>query len=567
MATVGVEDDVEEAPVVVDKDEKEYDINEIIYLDIKDESRSEENDPFAQDVSEIRKSLSGLSPAKKRSLSRMEKKFEGRENVGTKQIELDIITGYNAFETVLPPYNLDYLSRLYECSPWHAAAVDAKVSNIVGLGYDFNPAPATKDRLDKVTGDKADKLQKKLNVQKQILLDLLDSLNYEDTFQEILTKVWTDFECTGNGYLEIGRVDKGPNKGQIAYIGHIPSATLRVRRRRDGFIQLISNHATFFRNFGKKDVDPIGGDPNPNEIIHFKKYTPTNTFYGVPDVISASQAIAGNDFAGKFNLDYFENKAVPRHAIILKGATLNPRLAKNLLEFFETGIKGKNHRSIFIPLPGDTEGNKVELDFKAIEAGIQDASFNTYHDMNVDEILAANKVPITKVSLAKNAALALARDADKTFKEQVCQPRQKVAEKKLNRVIRELTDLFLLKLNELTLTDAVTQANIDMMRRKTGSETANEQRVRRGDTSHPDGDSLNNMIPVPNMDDAGPPPPVDPNQAAATAASAAAAKAPNKTPGGQGSGAARTLARAGNKTDTSGEGRNPKGEGRTSSAG
>lgn len=565
MATVGVEDEVETVPVVDDEDT--YDINEILYLDIKDESHSEENDPFAQDVSAIR-NLGGLSTAKKRSLTRMEKRFEGKDNAKTKQIELDIITGYNAFQTVLPPYNLDYLAKLYEKSPWHAAAVDAKVSNIVGLGYDFTPSPITRAKLDNVTGAPADKLQTKLNAQKQILSDLLDSLNEEDEFQEILTKIWTDFECTGNGYLEIARIDKGPNKGNIGYIGHIPSATMRVRRERDGFVQIISNHATFFRNFGGKTVDPIGGDSNPNEIIHFKKYSPSNTFYGVPDIVSASQAVAGNDFAAKFNLDYFENKAVPRHAIILKGATLNPRLAKNLLEFFETGIKGKNHRSIFIPLPADKDGQKVELSFEAIEAGTQDASFEKYKAGNVDEILAANHVPITKVSLAKNAALALARDADKTFKEQVCQPRQKVAEKKLNKVMKELTDLFLLKLNELTLTDAVTQANIDQMRRKTGTETANEQRLARGDTSHPDGDDLNNMIPVPNMDDAGPPPPVDPNAAAATAAAAKApAKAPSKTPGGQGSGAARSLARAGNKTDTSGEGRNPKGEGRTNSAG
>jgi capsid portal protein len=87
---------------------------------------------------------------------------------------------------------------------------------------------------------------------------------------------------------------------------------------------------------------------------------------------------------------------------------------------------------------------------------------------------------MSKIGLADGIALAAARDADKTFKEQVCQPEQETFEKKLNRIFKELTDLFLLKLNELTLTDENTQSQIDERRRKTGTETGNEQRVRRG---------------------------------------------------------------------------------------
>lgn len=540
MPTRGVNDD----------DDGTYDIDVGSGFGIytsKDVSHEQDDDPFAQAADEI-KALGGVTSNKKRSITAMQKRYEGKDGTESKKLEDHIVTGYNAFETVLPPYNLDYLARLYDISAWHSAAVGAKVSNIVGLGYDFTPSSVVNNKMDTLGPEQTDKYQKKLSVAKQILFDLLDDLNEEDTFQEILIKVWTDYETTGNGYLEIARSE---TTGKIGYIGHVPAATIRLRRRRDGFVQIISNKAVFFRNFGKTDVDPIGGDPNPSELIHFKKYSPSSTYYGVPEIVSAKQAIAGNDFSAKFNLDYFEHKAVPRYAVILKGATINPQLAKNLLEFFETGLKGKNHRSLFIPLPADTAERKVSIDFQPIEAGTQDSSFNNYRIANIDEILAAHRVPITKVSLAKNAALALARDADKTFKEQVCQPAQKIAEKKLNKVVKELTDMFLLKLNELTLTDAVTQANIDMMRRKTGTETANEQRIPRGRPSHPDGDDLNNMLPIPNMDDAGPQP------------VAPAGGSGGKPAGGR----ARDLSRAGNKTDTSGEGRNPKGEGRSNTAG
>jgi capsid portal protein len=50
-------------------------------------------------------------------------------------------------------------------------------------------------------------------------------------------KFYTDVQATGNGYLEIGR----KVTGEIGYIGHIPSATIRVRRLRDGFVQIVQD--------------------------------------------------------------------------------------------------------------------------------------------------------------------------------------------------------------------------------------------------------------------------------------------------------------------------------------
>jgi capsid portal protein len=70
---------------------------------------------------------------------------------------------------------------------------------------------------------------------------------------------------------------------------------MRIRRHRDGFVQVVYNRYTYFRNFGDTTTqDQIGTDPRPNEVIHFKKYTPTNTYYGVPDTLSAKNAVAGD---------------------------------------------------------------------------------------------------------------------------------------------------------------------------------------------------------------------------------------------------------------------------------
>ncbi len=127
----------------------------------------------------------------------------------------------------------------------------------------------------------------------------------------------------------------------------------------------------------------------------------------------------------------------------------------------QTNLKGKNHRSLYIPLPADDEGNKVEFKMEAVESGVQDSSFNNYRKMNRDEILIAHRVPVSKIGLPEGVSLAAAKDADKTFKEQVARPAQRNLEKKINRLIGELTDAFVLKFNELTLTDEDTQSKID----------------------------------------------------------------------------------------------------------
>lgn len=517
------------------EEERKYDVDEgdVQIHTVKDAPSTTVSDAFEMEY-KVAKSLGDVSSNRKRKITTMEKQFQGKEDAGTKQIEDKVLTGYNAFEVVLPPYNQDYLAKLFEKSAPHAAAINAKTANIVGLGYDFVESNITKQKIDEIEDKKkVEKLRQKLQREKNNLMDLLDDFNQEDTFAEILAKVWKDYESTGNGYFEIGRT----NTGAIGYLGHIPATTVRVRRQRDGFVQIISNRAVFFRNFGKDDPNPVTSDQSPNELIHIKKYSPSSTFYGVPDIVSAMDAVAGNKFAAEFNLDYFENKAVPRHVIILKGATINPRLAKNILEFFETGLKGKNHRSLFIPLPASTNEKKIEFEIKPVEAGIQDASFTKYKKDNLGEILMAHRVPISKVGLAEGVSLAVARDADKTFKEQVCQPEQRILEKKLNKIIKELTDMLVLKLNELTLTDEDTQSKIEERRIKTGTEVPNEQRARRGQPGIKGGDVR-----------------VDLNAKATPAVTQAKDGNANRE---------RDSQRSAGATDSAGEGRNPQGEGRS----
>jgi PBSX family phage portal protein len=365
--------------------------------------------------------------------------------------------GYGVFDVITPPYNLYELSAYYDTSFANHAAIDAKVSNSVGVGYRFEMTPETQMKLEGMTSDSAREKAKKRIEQLKIQTGVwLEGLNEDEGLTKILEKVVVDMQATGNGYIEVGRT----TAGDIGYIGHIPSTTMRVRRLRDGYIQIIAGTIVYFRNFGAKNNNPVTDDPRPNEIIHLKEYSPLNTFYGVPDIVAAMVSLRGDMQAAQYNLDYFENKAVPRYIITVKGAKLSAEAEDRLFRFFQTGLKNQNHRTLYIPLPGDMDGQKIEFEMHPIEADVQEASFDKYRQRNRDDILMAHQVPSSKLGGADGSAVAAAMTQDRTFRDQVSKPLQEYVDKAINKVIKEKTDIIQLKFNEVSLIDEVAQSQI-----------------------------------------------------------------------------------------------------------
>jgi PBSX family phage portal protein len=411
----------------------------------------------------------------------------GRDGTKSKQINPGTVyqNGYGMFDVITPPYNMYELSSFYDTSFANHAAIDAKVENTVGLGYRFDLTDRTMLRFEMNDDVEAvQRARKRIERMKIELRDWLESLNDDDSFQKTMEKFYTDVQATGNGYLEVGRTVSG----EIGYVGHIPATTIRVRRLRDGYVQIIGQKLVYFRNFGATNQNPITADPRPNEIIHYKEYSPLNTFYGVPDIVAAMPSLIGDSLAAQYNIDYFQNKAVPRYVIVTKGAKLSADSEDKMFRFLQTGLKAQNHRTLYIPLPGDTDNSKVEFKMEPIENGIQEGSFKEYRKQNRDDILIAHQVPISKLGGAESGSIAAAISQDRTFKEQVSRPAQKHLEKIVNKIIREKTDILELKFNELTLTDEITQSQIIERYVKTQVMTPNEAREKLDLPQRPDGD-------------------------------------------------------------------------------
>jgi PBSX family phage portal protein len=530
----------------------------------KEESQFKNSDPFNKSWDEL-KALDGIQENFKRRVSRQVSKAsnasgylasnanidllstsyldsasvdsKGREDTGSKAINPGLVyrNGYGLFDVITPPYNLYELANFYDTSFANHAAIDAKVENVVGLGYRFDLTDRTTLSLESNDNtDAVSRARKRIERARLELRDWMESLNDDDSFTRTMEKVFTDIQSTGNGYLEIGRT----TGGDIGYVGHIPSITMRVRRLRDGYVQIIGPKVVYFKNFAATNINPLTADNRPNEIIHFKDYSPLNTYYGVPDIIAALPSLIGDQLASQYNIDYFENKAVPRYVITLKGAKLSADAEDKMFRFLQTGLKAQSHRTLYIPLPGDNDHSKVEFKMEPIENGIQDGSFKEYRKQNRDDILIAHQVPISKLGGADSSGIASSLAQDRTFKEQVSRPAQQHLEKIINKIVKERTDILEFKFNELTLTDEIAKSQILERYVKNQIMLPNEARE---------------ALDLPQVEHGDVPFVMSPSQANDAISNASGNRA-------------RDAERANNSSDSTATvaGRNPKGEGRSS---
>lgn len=367
---------------------------------------------------------------------------------------------YASGEVVAPPYDLEALAGLYEQNAAHKACVDAKTINIVGLGHRFVPV-----------GNEREASSENL----ALLEHLLDTCNPEMTFTEVMRAVWTDVECIGNGYMEVTR----DSRGQIDGFYHVPGTTVRVKADRSGFVQERQGQQRHFRNMGGEERNDPATGLVQNEMLHFVKYTPLSTYYGVPDIVPAVAAVIGDKAAREYNVDFFAHNAVPRMAIIVEGGQLSEEVLEQLKHFMESEVKGQGHKTLVLDVPG--RETKVRLE-KLTVGGSEDAAFLDYRRANRDEVLLVHRVPPSKVTVIENANLANSKDQDKTFREQVVRPEQRRIEYRLNRLFREQCGIgdWAFRFREMDLTEAKEEAEVAAVYAGIGALTVDEIRGRLG---------------------------------------------------------------------------------------
>jgi len=404
------------------------------------------------------------------------------EGVESKQLK-DEWADLEIEDAVVPPYDPETWAEYLELSSSLRSSIDSLALNTVGLGWNT----IRNKKFDRSFDEKEEKAFQK---EKQILDELFEFPNQEMPFLTVTTRIKTDEEATGNGYMEVAR----NRKNKIKALYHVPSHTMRVRKN-GGFIQLRNGVIRYFKDFGdERIIDAETGYENKNipfeeranEIIHFKLYCPRDSFYGIPRHASAQYAIEGNYNAAEYNASFFKNAATPRYIILCDGTNIDKESIEHVKQFFQASGKGpKNaHRCLILQtskksFAGPSQADKGHIKLEPVTIGkTDDASHLNYQKKNDEEIRSVHRIPSILLGILEDANRATALTAIGIVNQQVFLPEQVRYEYIINHTLVKDFGFKYAKFEfvDLESTDPVEKAEIDEIYAKAGTLSIDEIR-------------------------------------------------------------------------------------------
>lgn len=268
--------------------------------------------------------------------------------------------------------------------------------------------------------------------------DYLESLAVEqDSFLDLLHMVAWDWECLGNGYLEVAR----DRTGRISELYHVHGQTVYASTEGNKLREYVQwlDTSIPFSVFGDKG--------ERNELLHFKRYTPFSTWYGLPEWVACLEALRLDQEKKTFYAAFFKNFAVPSLAVVLEGAEFDAETERKLQEGFSQ-MKGNENafRTLLLSIPM----TDAKVKFERLMADFKDMPFDKLSQVTREEILAAHGVPPRLVGIVTAGALGGGDEAQtqlNNFLKTKIQPRTKYLERRVKRILRDagLPEEFTLK--------------------------------------------------------------------------------------------------------------------------
>jgi capsid portal protein len=377
-----------------------------------------------------------------------------------------------------PPYDPQAMANFLEVDETHFRAVHAKVSDIVGKPYVIKSfLRIIEDKKEaKKAGLERDEyiLSKVYRKESKELENFIERANPNSGFLGVLKCAAMDFEAVGWAAIEVIRsYDK-----RIHSIAHVPAARVRVLKGRKGFVEIVgsTNHEyRYYQNFGEKvgsdrtsvitnettfipfdpsedsylddslrwnlvdksTGNPLGSSPSnlkdaANEILFIPKVHPNTVYYGYSDIVPALTALIVNCHIKEYVSQFFENNAIPRYMVILKGGKVDPEFHKVITEYFKNGIKGNAHQTAVLSLPGNAT-RQVELELIPLSTEHKEADFLETERHNSKKIQVAHGTPPAILGVAEHSELGSGKGLSQAelYKDRIVTPAQYFWQEKL----------------------------------------------------------------------------------------------------------------------------------------
>lgn len=381
---------------------------------------------------------------------------------------------YQQNQIVQPKYNPKLLADLMERNTYHYRAAKTKAKDTVGLGWSLIPL-----------------VENPSDEQKLQIEQLLYHPHPDQTLEEIFTQWLEDYEATGNGYLEVIR-----DHGTVIGFEHIPAYTMRRHKDEMRYVQVRGHKKRWFKKIGTEEKinvttgevqNDLTEEQQANEVIHIMNYTSSSDYYGLPDILPALGALLGDEQRESYNIDFFENYAIPSYAVTVAGAELDEETMDRIRQYFQKDLKENRHATLVLSAPNPLgDGPAVEFQFEKLAVDVGEASFRLYRMDNRDEVLAAHGVPPYRMGIAETGSLggSTAVESTEIYKDSIIQPRQQMIEARINRhILRDalgITD-WSFRFNEIDTRDEERDTQIYQMLFQMGAITPNQIREKLGE--------------------------------------------------------------------------------------
>ncbi len=355
----------------------------------------------------------------------------------TQQLE-ERVKGKIRGGAILPPFHPAKMAKLLEVNTTHAKCVFSKARNVAGYGLEIVPHPDVDD---------PDESQREIAEEFWFSSDStwqVGPISSERSMPaDVLEMAWTDYEAIGWLSIELLTTTDGTPSG----LAYVPAMTIRRRKDEPGYVQIRRGRLTYYGNYGDRYDDPPQfvdretgqtdrSVPNPaNELIFKRNHSPLYTYYGAPDIVPGIPTIEGDDAARDFNIDFFENNAVPRLAIIVEGGELTQGARQDIHDLLH-GMKDEDHRTVILEVEKllenadsinlDDDRDDLAIRVEPLTVGInEDASFQDFRDRNEHELLKTHEVPPIEAGQIKSGAFSTDAQAQrKGYIETVILPKQ-----------------------------------------------------------------------------------------------------------------------------------------------
>lgn len=336
-----------------------------------------------------------------------------------------------------PTLNLKNLKAFSMENIFHTRCINQKAIDACG---DWDIVTVDRKGIPVATED-----QQKPGRHENKLYDFFSDCTLFDDFTFLSKQIAIDFETFGYAMVEMTR----NRAGEPSRFYHMSPETCRISRYlpkisgdtdQKYVVQVVNAHERIFKIYDgelPKEVDP-NSRRLMTEVLMIRSYHVDGGKYGIPNWVPALKAMIGNDKVAEYNINFFNNEAVPRFAVIVKGGKLDDATQKTIKSYFQKNLKGveNSHKTLVL-----SSSKNAEIKLVPLAMEMKDGSFRYYRKDNRDEVIAAHGVPPHRIQVydigdSGTISPGSLFTIDKNYKYSVIQPSQKVIAGMFNKVIR-----------------------------------------------------------------------------------------------------------------------------------